>query len=266
MNIISWNVNGIRSVLSKNKLGDKIDQDDDNNVLNEISKDIDILCIQETKCHYPIKLSNFPYDYHNLAIKKGYSGVAIYSKIEPLNVFYNFQELNLQEDYENEGRIITLEFETLYLINVYVPNSKLYLERLDQRCNKWECQIRSYIDKLQKNKNVIFCGDLNVVPTDIDIYDKYHKRFPGYTIEEQEEFKKLLSTLNMIDTFRYKNPDVKKYTWWSNMYNSRENNKGLRIDFFIVSKNLIDKVESSDILTDFFGSDHAPVILKMNSL
>lgn len=269
MNIVSWNVNGIRAIIKKNKQGEATIE---GNVIAELVKEynVDVLCLQETKYHEPYTL-NFPYEYHNLATKKGYSGVAVYSKIKPINIYKNFHELNLDtdlphvpEDYESEGRVLTLEFDKMYLVNVYVPNSKKDLERLNQRCTKWELSVRNYINKLQKNKNVIYCGDLNVVPTKFDIYDPNYPRYPGYTTEEQQEFNLLLTKLNMIDSFRYMNPELQKFSFWNYIHKSREFNNGWRIDFFIVSEQLKNNIKKADILTDYHGSDHAPVFLEIN--
>lgn len=271
MKIVSFNVNGIRSINNKNKLGKK--DDINNNVINYLINNIepDIILLQEIKCNEcnidSLKIYNFNYIFMNTStIKKGYSGVCILSKIKPINIFYNFENIGKYDfSFINEGRIITLEFENFYLITCYTPNSKPNLERLYERINIWEPLLRKYIKKLKKNKHVILAGDLNVAHNDIDIFTTFgHNRSPGFTIEERNEFTKLLKNCNLIDTFRFLYPNEIKYSYWSNMAKSREKNNGWRLDYFLVDKDLKDNIIESNILDDIYGSDHAPIILNIN--
>ena len=267
--IISWNVNGVRSVQKKNKLGVPKNINE-LNVLEQLIQDYkpNLICLQETKYDSFINLDNYKCYYNPCKTKKGYSSVAIYTNIEPINVYYDFTNFGIecQEIFNNEGRVITIEFENCYIINTYVPNSKEHLERLDERCSKWEVKMREYIKKLSETKKVILCGDLNVAPDDCDIFDKkYNKRYPGFTIEERTAFKVMLSELDMIDAYRYKYPNINdKFTYWSNMNKSRESNKGWRIDFFIIPENIKENIKEVDILDNIYGSDHCPIILKID--
>lgn len=254
MKLISWNVNGLRAVVNKG--------------FKEFFKEIDadIFCIQETKMQEAqldeniLEIFEGYNAYWNSAEKKGYSGTAIFTKQKPLNVTYGIGK----EEHDKEGRVITLEFEKFYMVNIYTPNSKRELERLDYR-QLWEDEIRAYLLKLKENKSVVMCGDLNVAHTEIDLKNpKTNRKNAGFTDEERAKMTELLNA-GFVDTFRYKYPEVEgKYSWWSYMFHAREKNAGWRIDYFIVSKNLKDKIEDAKILDDIYGSDHCPVELDLN--
>ena len=251
MKLISWNVNGLRAVINK---GFK-------DFFKEI--DADIFSIQETKMQEAqldeniLKIFEDYNAYWNSAEKKGYSGTAIFTKQKPLNVTYGIGK----EEHDKEGRVITLEF---YMVNIYTPNSKRELERLDYR-QLWEDEIRAYLLKLKENKSVVMCGDLNVAHTEIDLKNpKTNRKNAGFTDEERAKMTELLNA-GFVDTYRYKYPEVEgKYSWWSYMFHAREKNAGWRIDYFIVSENLKDKIEDAKILDDIYGSDHCPVELDLN--
>lgn len=250
MKLISWNVNGLRAILNKGF-------EENFEKLNS-----DIFCIQETKMQ-PEQLDlNFKgyYKYFNSATKKGYSGTAIYTKIKPLNVKYGIDI----EEHDLEGRVITLEFNEFFLVNCYTPNSQRELTRLEYRV-KWEQDFREYLINLNKEKPVILCGDLNVAHKEIDLKNpKTNTHNAGFTIEERNEMTKLLSS-GFIDSFRFLYPNRENiYTWWSYMRNARENNAGWRIDYFIVSEKLKEKILDSKIHDDIFGSDHCPVELDID--
>jgi len=250
MKIIAWNVNGIRSLLKTSYLEELLCQEKP-----------DILCVGETKlnCNYTFDdnlLNKFKYKFFGNCKKAGYSGTAIFSNKKPINV-----KLGL-EDIDDEGRMITLEFRSYYLIHVYTPNSGVALARLDWRTKVWDKAFYNYINHLQHHKPVIICGDLNVAHYEIDIKNpKSNLRTAGYTIEERTTFTNLLNDLNLIDTFRYKYPDKIKYSYWSYRNKSREKNIGWRIDYFLLSNKIKNKVIESDILTDIYGSDHSPIKL-----
>ena len=254
MKLISWNVNGLRAVMNKGfkDFFDKIDAD--------------IFCIQETKMQENqvddnIKEIVKEYNaYWNSAEKKGYSGTAIFSKEKPINVTYGIGK----EEHDKEGRVITLEFEKFYMVNIYTPNSKRELERLDYR-QVWEDEIREYLLKLNESKPVIMCGDLNVAHQEIDLKNpKTNRRNAGFTDEERNKMTELLDA-GFTDTFRYKYPDVEgKYSWWSYMFRAREKNAGWRIDYFIVSNSLNENIIAAKILDEIYGSDHCPVELDIN--
>lgn len=249
MKLISWNVNGLRAVLKKGF----------EEFFYEV--DADIFCVQETKMQEG-QIENFELkgytQYWNSAIKKGYSGTAIFTKIKPIRVSYG---LGIEE-HDQEGRVITLEFEKFYLINIYTPNSKRELERLDYRM-VWEDQMRSYLGKLNKTKPVIMCGDLNVAHQEMDLKNpKTNRRNAGFTDEERGKMTELLNA-NFIDTFRYKYPEEIGYTWWSYMANAREKDIGWRIDYFIVSDDIKEKIEDACIYKQIYGSDHCPVGLEI---
>lgn len=245
--MISWNVNGLRAAVGKN--------------FKEVfgSLDADIFCIQETKLQEgQIDLEFDGYkSYWNYAEKKGYSGTAIFAKEEPKDVFYGINE----PFYDNEGRVITLEFENYFFLTCYTPNSQSELKRLEYRMS-WEEKFLSYLKKLEKTKPVILCGDLNVAHKEIDLKNpKTNMGNAGFTNEEREKFGTLLDS-GFIDTFRYFHPDEPgRYSWWSYRFNARKNNAGWRIDYFLVSEELKDKLVSADILSDIQGSDHCPVEL-----
>ena len=249
MKLISWNVNGLRAVITKG-FKDFLD------IANA-----DIFCIQETKMQeYQIgkEIEDMLEGYNcywNSAEKKGYSGTAVFSKIKPLNVTYG---INMQE-HDNEGRVITLEFNEFYLVNCYTPNSKRELERLDYRM-KWEDDFRAYLLKLNVKKPVILCGDLNVAHQEIDLKNpKTNRRNAGFTDEERGKMTDLLNS-GFTDSFRYLYPDkTDMYTWWSYMFKAREKNAGWRIDYFIVSKSIEKNIKESCIYSDIMGSDHCPV-------
>ena len=250
MKLISWNVNGFRAVLNKgfNDFFEKIDAD--------------IFCIQETK----LQESQVDFDpegynaYWNSAVKKGYSGTAVFSKIKPLNVSYG---INIEE-HDQEGRVITLEYDKFYLVNCYTPNSQRELTRLEYRM-RWEECFRNYLKKLKEHKPVILCGDLNVAHNEIDLKNpKTNTHNAGFTIEERNQMSNLLNT-GFIDTFRYLYPEQKDaYSWWSYMFHAREKNSGWRIDYFIISEDIKDKIIDSKIHSEIFGSDHCPVELDIN--
>lgn len=250
MKLISWNVNGIRACVTKGFL----------DFFNEV--DADIFCIQESKLQegqIDLELPGY-YQYWNYAEKKGYSGTAIFTKKEPLDVFYG---LGIEE-HDKEGRVITLEFENFYMVTVYTPNSKNELARLDYRM-VWEDAFKEYLLELDKKKPVIVCGDLNVAHKEIDLKNpKTNLRNAGFTEEERGKFTNLL-TAGFTDTFRYFYPDVAGiYSWWSYRFKAREKNAGWRIDYFLTSNSLQDKLEDAKIHTEVFGSDHCPVELKIN--
>ena len=247
MKLISWNVNGIRACVGKNFM----------EFFNEV--DADIFCLQETKLQenqINLKLDGY-YQYWNYAKKKGYSGTAIFTKKEPISVAYG---INIEE-HDQEGRVITLEFEDLYMVTVYTPNSQNELKRLDYRM-KWEDDFREYLKKLDDVKPVIVCGDLNVAHKEIDLKNpKTNRKNAGFTDEERNKFTELLGA-GFIDTFRYFYPDKESiYSWWSYRFKAREKNAGWRIDYFCASEKLKDKLVSAKIHTEVLGSDHCPVEL-----
>lgn len=274
MKIISFNINGIRAINKKNIYGNKIDKNEINVITNIINDyEPDILILQEIKCNkcnideFEIYNQYYPYIYmNNSTIKKGYSGISILSKIKPLNIYYNFENYNNKLDYNfiYEGRIICLEFNNIFIIGCYVPNSKPNLERLEQRINIWEKLIQEYIKTLNEIKPVIYCGDLNVAHQDIDIFSiKGHSKSPGFTNEERNEFSILLKECKLIDSFRFLYPDKIKFSYWSNLGKSRINNKGWRIDYFLISNSINNILIESDILDNIYGSDHAPILLEL---
>ena len=250
MKLVSWNVNGLRAVWNKG--------------FEDIFKNInaDIFCIQETKMQEGQLDVNFDgyYNYFNSAVKKGYSGTAVFTKIKPIDVSYGIGI----EEHDQEGRVITLEYKDFYLVNVYTPNSQRELVRLSYR-QHWEDDFREYLKKLDKKKPVILCGDLNVAHKEIDLKNpKTNRKNAGFTDEEREKMTKLLDS-GFIDTFRYLYPDKENcYTWWSYMMKAREKNVGWRIDYFIVSDRIKEKIEDAKILSEVYGSDHCPVELDIN--
>ena len=247
MKLISWNVNGLRACVKKGFLD------------YFKSEDADIFCLQETKLQegqIDLDLEGY-HQYWNYAEKKGYSGTAIFTKKEPLNVYYGIN----MEHHDKEGRVITLEFEDFFMVTVYTPNSQSELARLEYRM-EWEDDFRNYLLELSSKKGVVVCGDLNVAHKEIDLKNpKTNRKNAGFTDEERDKFSTLLSS-GFIDTFRYFNPDLEGiYSWWSYRFNARKNNAGWRIDYFVVSKSLEDRLESAKIHTDILGSDHCPVEL-----
>ena len=248
MKLISWNVNGIRAWVGKNFM----------EFFNEV--DADIFCLQETKCHpEQINLEFEGYtSYWNSAERKGYSGTAIFTKKQPVNVTYGIGI----EEHDKEGRIITLEFENFYLVTNYTPNAKRELERLDYRM-VWEDEIRKYLLELNKKKPVIMCGDLNVAHEEIDLKNpKTNKGNAGFTNEEREKMTELLNA-GFIDSYRYLYPEKIEYSWWSYMGHAREKNVGWRIDYFIVSNDFRENIKDATIYTEILGSDHCPVGLEI---
>ena len=249
MKLISWNVNGLRAVLKKGFL----------DFFNE--SDADIFCIQETKMQKEQADFDFQgyYEYWNCAEKKGYSGTLVLTKQKPISVTYGIGI----EEHDKEGRVITLEIEKFYLVNCYTPNSKRELERLEYR-QKWEDDFRKYLILLDSIKPVILCGDLNVAHKEIDLKNpKTNRHNAGFTDEERNKMTELLDN-NFIDTYRYLYPDKKDaYTWWSYMFNSRKNNAGWRIDYFIVSDRISKNIKDSYIYSEIMGSDHCPVGLEI---
>lgn len=247
---ISWNVNGLRAVCGKGFA----------DIFTAL--DADFFCLQETKMQEGQLDLEFPgyRSYWNYAERKGYSGTAIYTKHEPLSVRYGIGI----EEHDKEGRVITLEMPDFYLVCVYTPNSQDELARLDYRMT-WEDDFRAYLQSLAAVKGVIVCGDLNVAHQEIDIKNpKTNRRNAGFTDEERGKFSDLLAA-GFIDTFRYFHPDQKDiYSWWSYRFRSRERNAGWRIDYFVASESLKDRLESAVIHTEIFGSDHCPVELVIN--
>lgn len=250
MRLISWNVNGLRACVGKNFMEDfrKLDAD--------------IFCLQETKLQEgQIELELPGYEqYWNSAVKKGYSGTAIFTRVKPISVSYGMGI----EEHDQEGRIITLEFDSFYMITVYTPNSKQELERLEYRM-QWEDDFRQFLCKKKAHKPVIVCGDLNVAHEEIDLKNpKTNHHNAGFTDEERQKMTALLNA-GFVDTFRYFYPDKTDiYSWWSYRFKAREKNAGWRIDYFIVSEDLKDKLIDAGIHTEIFGSDHCPVELDID--
>ncbi len=249
MKLISWNVNGLRAVYKKGF----------EKFFNEI--DADIFCIQETKLQegqIELNIPNYKI-YMNSAVKKGYSGTAVFTKIEPINVSYGIGI----EEHDQEGRVITLEFDKFFLVNVYTPNSQRELTRLEYRM-KWENDFKEYLKKLDQIKPIIMCGDLNVAHNEIDLKNpKQNRKNAGFTDEERDKMTKLLEA-GFIDTYRELYPEKENaYTWWSYMANAREKNIGWRIDYFITSNKLKNKIQDAKIYPEIMGSDHCPVGLEI---
>jgi exodeoxyribonuclease III len=250
MKLISWNVNGLRAAINKGFM----------DFFKQI--DADIFCIQETKMQEgqaELILEGY-YQYWNSGIKKGYSGTAIFTKIKPISVSYGIGI----EKHDQEGRIITLEFEEFYMVNCYTPNSKRELERLEYRM-EWEDEIRKYLLALNNKKPVIYCGDLNVAHEEIDLKNsKTNHHNAGFTDEERSKMTELLNS-GFTDTFRYLYPEKENaYTWWSYMMKAREKNVGWRIDYFIVSNSIKEKIKEAKIHSEIMGSDHCPVELEID--
>lgn len=249
MKFISWNVNGIRACLTKG-FEDRFRE-----------LDADIFCLQETKCQEGQVALELPgyHQYWNYANRRGYSGTAVFTKIEPLSVRYGIGI----EEHDKEGRVITLEFDRFYFVTVYTPNSQSELRRLSYRM-EWERDFLDYLLDLQKTKPVICCGDLNVAHQEIDLKNpKTNRNNAGFTDEERACFTKVLES-GFIDTFRYFYPDLEGvYSWWSYRFRAREKNAGWRIDYFIVSPSLKEYLEGAAIHTDIMGSDHCPIELRL---
>ena len=265
MKIIAFNVNSLRNIIKKNDLINMIKDEDPT-----------ILCMSETKLSCPIidtqklmeeKVKGYKYRYYSTCSEKGgYAGTAIFSKKEPVNVTYGLYDNN-NVNIDNEGRVITLEFKKFHLIHVYTPNSGIALQRLHYRTTVWDPAFKKwllYLQNLQKTKPIIVCGDLNVANEDIDLKNpKSNHKTAGFTNEERESFKKILKDVELIDTYRYKYPTKEEYSYWTYRMNARAKNVGWRIDYFLVSKNIINKVKKSKILTEVMGSDHAPIKLNI---
>lgn len=250
MKMVSWNVNGLRACVTKGFV----------DIFNKL--DADIFCLQETKLQegqIDLPLEGY-YQYWNYAEKKGYSGTAIFTKKEPLTVTNGIEI----DEHNTEGRVITLEFQDFFFVTCYTPNSQNELKRLDYRM-KWEDDFREYLLRLNKKKPVILCGDLNVAHNEIDLKNpKTNRKNAGFSDEEREKMTKLLNS-GFTDSFRYLYPDKEGiYSWWSYRFNARKNNAGWRIDYFITSDSIKDKIIDSKIHTDIMGSDHCPVELDID--
>ncbi len=248
MKLISWNVNGLRACAGKG-FGESFK-----------ALDADVVCLQETKMQagqLDLKFDGYE-SYWNYADKKGYSGTAIYTRIKPLSVS---NDIGIDE-HDHEGRVITMEFDDFYLVCVYVPNSQDELKRLTYRM-KWEDDFRSYVSGLAEKKGVVICGDLNVAHNEIDIKNPASNRHnAGFTDEERGKFNALLDA-GFVDSWRMLNPDTVKYSWWSYRFKARERNAGWRIDYFIVSESMKDRISGAEIHNEIFGSDHCPVELDL---
>lgn len=250
MKMVSWNVNGLRACVTKGFV----------DIFNKL--DADIFCLQETKLQegqIDLPLEGY-YQYWNYAEKKGYSGTAIFTKKEPLAVTNGIEI----DEHNTEGRVITLEFQDFFFVTCYTPNSQNELKRLDYRM-KWEDDFRKYLLRLNKKKPVILCGDLNVAHNEIDLKNpKTNRKNAGFSDEEREKMTTLLNS-GFTDSFRYLYPDKEGiYSWWSYRFNARKNNAGWRIDYFITSDSIKDKIIDSKIHTDIMGSDHCPVELDID--
>lgn len=257
--IISWNVNGIRSLHKKGEFKKLIDKNNP-----------DVICLSETKLSCPYvtiqeqlkkDIKGYKYRYFSPCLaRKGYAGTMTFSKRKPLSVIYGIGNKEL----DNEGRVITLEFKDFYLVNVYTPNSGRELKRLKYRTEEWDPAFRKFIKKLDSKKTAIVSGDLNVAHKEIDLHNpKGNKKSAGFTDEERNSFELLLNKVKLIDTFRYFYPDKTDiYSYWTYMAKARQKNKGWRIDYFLISKKSIDWIKKADILTLQMGSDHAPVLIE----
>ena len=249
MKLISWNTNGIRACLNKGFM----------DFFEEI--DADIFAVQETKMQegqIEIDTKGY-YQYYDSAVKKGYSGTLVFTKEKPISVKKGIGI----EEHDQEGRVVTLEFDKFYFVNVYVPNSKDGLLRIDYRM-KWEDDFRKYLISLKEKKSVVVCGDLNVAHNEIDLKNPDTNHFSaGFSDQERNKFNELLNS-GFIDTFRYLHKDKVKYSWWSFRTKARERNVGWRIDYFLVSNDLKEKINNADILNEVYGSDHCPVLLELD--
>ena len=248
MKLISWNVNGIRACLDKGFLD------------FFKAEDADVFCLQETKMQKGQAEIDTPgyHQYWNSAVKKGYSGTAVFTKEEPIDVKYGIEGLH-----DDEGRVITLEFEKYFLVCCYTPNAQEGLKRLGYRC-EFEDDMREYLSSLRDKKPVVYCGDLNVAHKEIDLKNpKANRQNPGFSDEEREKFTLLLSA-GFTDSFRHLYPDLEgAYSWWSYRFKAREKNVGWRIDYFVVSDDIKNKIKESSIRSDIMGSDHCPVCLEI---
>ncbi|XP_075268067.1 exodeoxyribonuclease-like [Opisthocomus hoazin] len=253
MKLVSFNVNGIRAILAKN-----FEED-----FKEL--DADIFLIGESKfsedvhASFPFMPSGYQTIWTVSKERKGYSGVTVFTRVKPLNIHYGLKD----GKYDNEGRVITLEFDNFFYVGAYVPNAGEGLKRLDFRLG-YEKDLREYLVKLDKIKPVVYTGDLNVAHKEIDIKNpKGNEHNPGFTKEERDSFTELLD-LGFVDTFRELHKDEVKYSWWSYRFHAREKNAGWRIDYFVVSKRIFDKVKSSEIHNEIYGSDHCPISLEID--
>jgi len=251
MKLVSWNVNGVRAVLKKDLL----------KIMEALGADV--ICLQETKAHHgDVQHVSWPHGYEaywNSAAKKGYSGTAIFTRVKPLSVTNG---IGLPE-HDSEGRVITAEFADFYLVNVYQPNSQRGLTRLDYRVKAWDPAFLAYIKRLDRKKPVVFCGDLNVAHTEIDLTNpKTNKRNAGFTEEERTSFSALLAE-GFVDTFREFEKGPGHYTWWSQMANCRARNIGWRVDYFVASERFKSSLKNAFIRPDVMGSDHCPVGLEL---
>ena len=248
MRLVSWNVNGLRACLGKGFLE------------SMAALNADVICLQETKMK-PEQADFELEGYHrfwNSADKAGYSGTAIFTRTEPLSVTYDFGE----DIHRHEGRIITAEYDDFYLVCCYTPNSQDGLKRLEYRL-EWEAALREYLLELDAVKPVVYCGDLNVAATEMDIKNpKANERNAGFTVEERTALKTLLDS-DFADTFRRLHPEAIEYSWWSYRFRARERNAGWRIDYFLVSERLLPRIASAEILGEIMGSDHCPVLIEM---
>jgi exodeoxyribonuclease-3 len=251
MKIISWNVNGLRAILNKGFI---------DFIQNEKP---DIICLQEIKANrdqVDLDLADYPFQMWNSAMKKGYSGTAVFSKIQPESDSYGIGI----DKHDQEGRVITAEFKKFFLVTIYVPNSQRGLERLDYRHLEWDNDLLKYLKNLEKHKPVIFCGDLNVAHKEIDLANpKSNTGNAGFTIEERAGFDRIIES-GFIDTFREFTKEGGHYTWWSYMGQARAKNIGWRIDYFCVSPSIMPSVKKSYILPDIMGSDHAPIAIEID--
>jgi len=252
MKIISWNINGIRAVTKKDFFDD----------ISEMNPDI--LCLQETKAQDDqveealAQMTDY-HQYYNSAQRKGYSGVALLTKIKPLSITYDMGI----EEHDQEGRVLCAEFEHFFIVNVYVPNSGQKLVRLDYR-KQWDVDFRKYLENLKKTKPVILCGDLNVAHRAIDLKNdkSNYNKTAGYTQVEIDGMDNLLAS-GFVDSFRHFHPEEVAYTYWSYRFKARERNTGWRIDYFLVSKSLVEKIQKVEILSEYYGSDHCPIHLEI---
>lgn len=277
--IISFNVNGIRSILTKEKDGTKHKDPIINNSVSRLLNDEapDVLCLQEIRCSPSLDISKYldlqAKEYHIIGqncskSKAGYSGTLVIAKQQAITTIQDFPHLPATHELNQEGRVITIEFPKFILINVYVPNSKPDLSRLAFRINEWETNIRKHIMNMKQrfnNKPVIMCGDLNVAPNSIDLHNaKQAKGKHGFTDEERNAFKTLLEECDLVDAYRHLHPTKQDdYSWWSNFAKSRERNKGWRIDIHVVSASIVKKIKEAKIMQEYHGSDHAPISLSI---
>lgn len=277
LTIVNWNVNGIRSNTKKQKNGDACTSASASALASLITEqNPDFLCLQEVRTQAQADLEPFrsmpapggplKFLYNNPATRKGYSGTAILTRHEALHVYKNFDgwpaltEYNVPADMLTEGRVLTAEYPTYYVVTTYTPNSKSDLARLQDR-QIWDRAWRAYLQWLEQTKPVIACGDLNVAHTELDIHSpKGRTHAAGFTLEERTGFSTLLQETGFVDTFRYCHPTTKKWSWWSNFANSRTRDVGWRIDYVLTSAALRTHIQSADCLNDYYGSDHCPVI------